>query len=135
MPLPPLTMKDLCAICYKRPVVSLNRPHSLQKTKRLVRPNLGKWQGLWICARCRKAITKPEHIRKVNPPLGEPGAAGEPAAVSTVRRSTGAGAAGEPSALGTVRRNTGAGAASIASTANAVKAQDVPSESKGKAKA
>lgn len=68
MPLPILTIKDLCAICGKTPQVGLNRPHSQHKTKRVIRPNLGKWQGLHICAKCRKALAKPDRVRKVNTP-------------------------------------------------------------------
>lgn len=69
MPLPILTTKDLCMICGKTPQMSLNRPHSQHKTKRVVRPNIGKWEGLSICAKCRKALSKPERVRKVNKPL------------------------------------------------------------------
>lgn len=68
MPIPILTIKDVCALCGKQPQVALNRPHSQHKTKRLVRPNLGKWQGLYMCAKCRKALAKPVRVRKVNKP-------------------------------------------------------------------
>ncbi len=66
---PIVTMNDICVICGKTPQSSSTRPHSLHKTKRLVRPNLGKWQGLNVCARCRKSIAKPDRVRKVNEPL------------------------------------------------------------------
>ena len=64
MPIPTLTYRDVCAICAKTPQTSLNRPHSQHKTKRLVKPNLNKWNGLMICAKCRKALNKPDHVRK-----------------------------------------------------------------------
>ncbi len=60
-----LTLKDLCAICGKLPQMGLHRPHSLQKTKRMIRPNLGRYSGIMICARCRKSLTKPDRVRKV----------------------------------------------------------------------
>lgn len=67
MKMPILTMNDICAICGKTPQMGLHRPHSLHKTKRVVRPNLGQWNGLAICAKCRKAMVKPEHIKKTHP--------------------------------------------------------------------
>lgn len=64
MKMPILTARDVCMICGKLPQMALHRPHSQMKTKRVVRPNLGKWQGAMICARCRKSLTKPERIKK-----------------------------------------------------------------------
>lgn len=65
--LPILTINAMCAICGKIPSIGQHRPHSLHNTKKVVRPNLGKWQGLQICARCRKAMVKPDRVRKVQP--------------------------------------------------------------------
>jgi ribosomal protein L28 len=62
-----ITIHDVCAICGKTPQMALHRPHSLQKTKKVVHPNLGKWQGMNICARCRKTLSKVERVRKVQP--------------------------------------------------------------------
>lgn len=73
MPIPILTLKDICAICAKSPSVALNRPHSLKKTKKLVRPNLGQWNKLSICAKCRKALSKPDRIKKVQQTLVDSG--------------------------------------------------------------
>jgi ribosomal protein L28 len=67
MPLPILTTKSFCAICGKQPVIGTNKPHSLHRTKKVVRPNLGQWQGISVCARCRKALAKPERVRKIQP--------------------------------------------------------------------
>lgn len=62
-----LTVNEVCVICGKLPLVGFHkRRKALNKNKRLVRPNLGKWQSLMICAKCRKAFTKPEHIRKTH---------------------------------------------------------------------
>ncbi len=69
MPIPTLTLKDICAICAKTPQMGMNRPHSQHTTKKVIRPNLNRWAGLSICARCRKAMSKPERVRKVNVPL------------------------------------------------------------------
>lgn len=67
MKMPIITMKDVCAVCGKTPQMALHRPHSLKKTKKVVRPNLGAWQGLNICAKCRKTLSKPARVRKVQP--------------------------------------------------------------------
>jgi len=47
-----------CDICGKGPVASVNRPHSLHKTKRVVRPNLQKYNGLIVCTRCLRTHSK-----------------------------------------------------------------------------
>lgn len=52
-----------CQLCGKRPQIGYNRPKSLHKTQRLVLPNLQKWNGLYICSRCRKTIAK--HVATV----------------------------------------------------------------------
>ncbi len=65
MKMPILTFRDYCVICGKGPQMGLNRPHSLKKTKKVIRPNLGVWNNLNICASCRKSLSKPEHIKKV----------------------------------------------------------------------
>lgn len=62
-----ITINDVCVLCAKIPQMALHRPHSLQKTKKVVRPNLGKWNGLNVCARCRKTMSKPVRVRKVQP--------------------------------------------------------------------
>ncbi len=45
-----------CIVCGKGPVSAFNRPRSLHKTKRVVRPNLVKFDddGTKICTRCLK---------------------------------------------------------------------------------
>lgn len=62
-----LTMKDVCAICGKLPQMGMHKPHSQTRTKKMIRPNLGKWNGLDICAKCRKSMNKTERVRKVQP--------------------------------------------------------------------
>lgn len=71
----------VCEICGKRPQVALNRPHSLHKTKKLVRPNLGPWNGLLICAQCRKSLAKPGRT----PRLRRPAVATEAQATAEVK--------------------------------------------------
>ena len=61
-----INIQDICFSCGKIPQMALNRPHSQHKTKKIVRPNLGPWQGGQICAKCRKAIAKPIRVRKYN---------------------------------------------------------------------
>jgi ribosomal protein L28 len=45
-----------CALCGKVAASANNRPKSLHKTHRLMRPNLQKWNGLYICSRCRRTL-------------------------------------------------------------------------------
>ncbi len=59
-----LTYRDFCVVCEKGPQMAMNRPHSQHKTKKMIRPNLGKWNGMMVCASCRKSLSKPEHIKK-----------------------------------------------------------------------
>lgn len=47
-----------CFICQKGERVGYNRPHSLHKTKRVIRPNLQKWKGKLVCTRCLRTIKK-----------------------------------------------------------------------------
>lgn len=47
-----------CEICGKSTSVGYNRPKSQHKTKRLIQPNVQKWNGLVICTRCRRIISK-----------------------------------------------------------------------------
>lgn len=67
-----------CFLCGKGPTSSYNRPHSLHKTKRVVKPNLQKFDlsayvqfvasqyqlavpkdpVQYICARCRRTLLK-----------------------------------------------------------------------------
>jgi ribosomal protein L28 len=45
-----------CQLCGKTAQSANNRPKSLHKTKRLMKPNLQKWNDLMICSRCRRTI-------------------------------------------------------------------------------
>jgi len=45
-----------CQLCGKTAQIANNRPKSLHKTSRVVLPNLQKWNGLYICSRCRKTL-------------------------------------------------------------------------------
>lgn len=47
-----------CQICGKGPVAGYNRPHSLHKTKRVVKPNVQKISGQVMCTRCLKTVIK-----------------------------------------------------------------------------
>ncbi|HSX42159.1 MAG TPA: bL28 family ribosomal protein [Candidatus Saccharimonadales bacterium] len=51
-----VSKNTFCALCGKTAVSANNRPKSLHKTKRLMRPNLQKWNGLYICSRCRRTL-------------------------------------------------------------------------------
>jgi ribosomal protein L28 len=62
-----LSIHDVCVLCAKMPQMGMHKPHSLQRTKKIVRPNLGKWSGLNVCARCRKTMAKTPRVRKVQP--------------------------------------------------------------------
>lgn len=36
--------------------MAFNRPHSLQHTKRLVKPNIQSFYGLLVCTRCLRTL-------------------------------------------------------------------------------
>lgn len=48
----------ICDLCGKTVSVGYNRPKSLHKTRKEIRPNLQKWAGLLICTRCRRTLRK-----------------------------------------------------------------------------
>ena len=50
--------QKFCFICGKADTVSMNRPHSLHKTKRTVKPNLQKKNGLTFCQNCFRTLSK-----------------------------------------------------------------------------
>jgi len=50
--------KTKCQICGKNLTVGFNRPHSLHRTKRKIRPNIQKIQGQIICTQCLRTKTK-----------------------------------------------------------------------------
>jgi len=41
-----------CSVCGKTDSVGYNRPHSLHKTKKIIKPNLQKKAGKIICTGC-----------------------------------------------------------------------------------
>ena len=45
-----------CALCGKHNVASYNRPKSLHKTKRVLKPNLLTFGDAKICTRCLKTL-------------------------------------------------------------------------------
>lgn len=47
-----------CYLCGKGDTMSLNRPNSLHKTKRVVKPNLQKKNGLTFCQNCFRTLKK-----------------------------------------------------------------------------
>ena len=48
-----------CSICGRGEIVGTNRPHSLHKTKKVVKPNLQKFQGKeYVCVACMRTLTK-----------------------------------------------------------------------------
>lgn len=44
----------ICQICGKKPKSAFNKPHSLYRTKRTVKPNIQKKENQYICTRCLK---------------------------------------------------------------------------------
>lgn len=48
----------VCQICLKAPMMGNNRPKSLHKTRRVIKPNLQKMDGLVVCARCRRSLSR-----------------------------------------------------------------------------
>ena len=56
--------KAICQTCGKIPVSSLNRPHSLKRTKRTVNPNLQPYKNGMICTRCLKSIRRKPKFKK-----------------------------------------------------------------------
>lgn len=55
---------SVCQFCGKVPVSSLNRPHSLHRTKRTVKPNLQPYQNGMICANCLKSVRRKPNFKK-----------------------------------------------------------------------
>ena len=47
-----------CSVCGKTTQTGYNRPHSLHRTKRLVKPNIQKIEGKKICTRCLRTFNK-----------------------------------------------------------------------------
>ncbi|MCL5407434.1 MAG: 50S ribosomal protein L28 [Patescibacteria group bacterium] len=47
-----------CQICGKKPVSGFNKPHSLHRTKKTVKPNLQKSAGSIVCTRCLRSNYK-----------------------------------------------------------------------------
>ncbi len=48
----------VCGLCGKGDSVSYNRPKSLHKTKKTVKPNLQTRWGYTLCQRCFKTLKK-----------------------------------------------------------------------------
>ena len=57
--------EKFCYLCGKGDTVSLNRPNSLHKTKRTVKPNLQKKNGLTFCQNCFRTLKKQDITIKV----------------------------------------------------------------------
>lgn len=47
-----------CMLCGKAPSAANNVPHSVHKTKRVMRPNIQSVQGVKMCTRCLRTIKK-----------------------------------------------------------------------------
>jgi ribosomal protein L28 len=50
--------KHVCQVCGKGPVAAYNKPHSMTRTKRVVKPNTQQVQGLTVCTRCMRTALK-----------------------------------------------------------------------------
>ena len=47
-----------CYLCGKRDQTALNRPHSLKRTTKVVKPNLQKHWGFEFCQNCFRTLRK-----------------------------------------------------------------------------
>ena len=47
-----------CASCDKGVTSGNNRPHSLHKTKKIIKPNLQKINGILVCTSCLRSANK-----------------------------------------------------------------------------
>lgn len=47
-----------CMLCGKGDTIRLNRPHSLKRTKAVVKPNLQKKFGAIMCRTCFRTLGK-----------------------------------------------------------------------------
>lgn len=45
-----------CVACGKGASMSLNRPHSLKRTKRVLKANIQSFMGLPLCTRCIRTV-------------------------------------------------------------------------------
>lgn len=45
-----------CTVCGKSVASGYNRPNSLHKTKRIIKPNLQKYKNKLVCTSCLKSI-------------------------------------------------------------------------------
>ena len=50
--------KKVCGICGKGDTVGMNKPKSLHKTKRTVKPNLQTRWGYTLCRKCFRTLDK-----------------------------------------------------------------------------
>jgi len=53
-----------CMMCGKTATSAYNRPHSLHKTKRTVKPNLQLVNGMFVCTRCLRTLKRAERSKK-----------------------------------------------------------------------
>lgn len=51
-------LNEYCQLCGKTVTFGNNKPHSLHKTRRIIKPNLQKTQGMLICTRCLRTLNK-----------------------------------------------------------------------------
>lgn len=52
-----LQNSEKCSVCGKGSVVGNNKPHSLHKTKRVIKPNLQIKNNELVCTKCIKTQT------------------------------------------------------------------------------
>ena len=48
---------EVCELCGKRITIGNNKPNSLHKTKKIIKPNLQKYKDKIICTKCLKTAT------------------------------------------------------------------------------
>ncbi len=45
-----------CLLCARGAAMSVNKPHSQKRTKRIVRANIQSFHGLPVCTRCIRTL-------------------------------------------------------------------------------
>ena len=56
-------MERACSQCQRTAHIGYNKPHSLHRTKRVVRPNLQMVNQRLLCTRCQRTETKRRHAQ------------------------------------------------------------------------
>lgn len=52
----------ICEVCGKKPEMGFNKPHSLHRTKKIIKPNIQRNAGRNICTRCLRTENKKNSV-------------------------------------------------------------------------